>query len=151
MHATAADQDVPHAVKATEKELLDSIDFEGSDSPKTHQRHAKVLLIETPEGELAGMATYFYTFAAWLARPGIMLEDLYVQPEYRRRGYARILLEALAKQAESAGCERIEWMCFKENHRALRFYRSLGAKELDTIHMLRLDSEAISNLAKGTE
>ena len=149
MHATAQDQDVPHAIKATETDLLESIDFEGSNSPRSHQRHAKVLLVEAPEGDLAGMATYFFTFAAWLARPGMCLEDLYVQPQYRRRGYARLLLEGLAKEGEQAGCERIEWMCFKENHRALKFYRSLGAKELDTITMLRLDREAISKLANS--
>lgn len=148
MHATAADQDVPHAIKATEDDLLESIDF---DEPHTsaHRpfRHAKVLLVEAPDGELAGMATYFFTFTAWLAKPGIILEDLYVVPEYRRRQYARLLLQELAKEGNRLGCERIEWMCFKENHRALRFYNSIGAKQMDTIAWMRMDKEAMLKLA----
>ncbi|CAM1507603.1 Fc.00g072440.m01.CDS01 [Cosmosporella sp. VM-42] len=151
MHATAADQNVPSSVKATKAELLNAIDFDeppaNGPSTQTSYRNAKVLLIENPEGEVSGMATYFFTYVAWLAKPGMMLEDLYVQPAYRRKGYARLLLQALAAEADRLGCDRIEWLCFRENHRALNFYRSLGAKEMESMTFIRLDRQAITNLA----
>ncbi|KAM0425325.1 hypothetical protein ACHAPT_009381 [Fusarium lateritium] len=144
MRATAAEQGA--AVKATEQDLLDSINFEDSSETRPG-RFAKVILAVAPEGDIAGMATYFLTFAAWLGRSGVCLEDLYVLPEYRRRGYARDLIQAIAKEANELGCSRMEWQCYKDNHRALQFYQSLGANVLDPIAYLRLDKEGMEKLA----
>lgn len=152
MRATAADQNVPDAVKATETDLLNTIDFDqlNSADPDTATRHARIgkaLLVVAPEGDVAGMAIYFMTYVAWLAKSGMCLEDLYVLPEYRRRGYARLLVEAVAKKAEEGGCSRMEWLCYKQNHRALSFYRSIGANEMEAVTILRLDDEAMASLA----
>jgi len=149
MHATAAEQNAAHAVKATEVDLLNTLDFGDAYDGAQRSRAAlgKVLVVVAPEGSIAGMAIYFFTYAAWVAKLGVCLEDLFVLPEYRRRGYARILVQAVAKQAESSGAVRMEWLCYKENHRALMFYTSLGAKEMDNLTFLRLDKEGLAGLA----
>ena len=127
MRATAAEQCASSNVKATEQDLLDNIDFGDSDTSNPRGRFTKIIVAVAPEG-IAGMATYFLTFAAWLGRSGVCLEDLYVAPEYRRRGYARDLIQ--------------------DNHRALQFYQSLGAKVMDPIAYLRLDKEDMEKLAE---
>ncbi|PVH95772.1 acyl-CoA N-acyltransferase [Periconia macrospinosa] len=151
MHATAAEQNVAHAVQATESELLNTLSFgdtydgaQGSRNPV-----GKALLALDPEGKVAGMAIYFFTYAAWIAKPGVCLEDLFVLPQYRRQGYARLLVQAVAKQAKTSGCVRMEWLCYKENHRALNFYASLGANKLENLAFLRLDQEAMVDLTNG--
>lgn len=93
------------------------------------------------------MATYFLTFVAWTGKRGICLEDLYVKPEFRARGYARLLVKEIAKRAEELGCARVEWFCFKGNERALRFYHGLGARDMDSMISLRLDGEGLRGLA----
>lgn len=155
MRATAAEQHVPDAVTATEADLLNALGFGPmhSDSPEKQPNAAhngKALLIEAPEGEVAGMAFYFTTYVAWAAKSGMCLEDLYILPRYRCRGYARLLVQGVTKKAEELGCVRMEWLCYKQNHRALRFYRSIGAKEMDAITLLRLDGEAMAHFANKT-
>lgn len=152
MHATAAEQNVAHSVKATESDLLSTIGFDDAGDGTQGSRNAvgKALLVVDPEGQTAGMAIYFFTYVAWVAKPGVCLEDMFVLPKYRRRGYARLLVQAVAKHAKSSGCVRMEWLCYKENHRALNFYASLGARELDTLAVLRLDKEAMVDLTHGS-
>jgi GNAT superfamily N-acetyltransferase len=153
MRATAAEQGVLSTVTATEADLLNTLDLYDEDIVKTHaeqtnpSQNAKALVLVSPEGDIAGMAIFFVTYVAWKAKSGICLEDLYVLQNYRRRGYARLLVQAVAKEADRLGCARMEWLCYKENHRALRFYRSIGAKELDTLTFLRLDRDAMVQFA----
>ncbi|KAH8810720.1 acyl-CoA N-acyltransferase [Xylogone sp. PMI_703] len=152
MHATAAEQGAANAVKATEAGLLNTLEFDdpkadSSDAQSHGVRNGKVFVIVAPEGKIAGMAIYFITYVAWLAKSGLLLEDLYVLPEYRKRGYARLLVQAVVKKGESLGCARVEWLCYKQNDRALRFYRSLGAKEMDSMTFLRLEGDAMAELA----
>ncbi|RSL89893.1 hypothetical protein CEP51_000975 [Fusarium floridanum] len=147
MRASAAEQGAASSVKATEQDLLDNIDFGDTETSTSRNRFTKIILAVAPEG-IAGMATYFITFAAWLGRSGVCLEDLYVAPEYRRRGYARDLIQAIAKEANELGCSRMEWQCYKDNQRALQFYQSLGAKVMDPIAYLRLDKEGMEKLAE---
>jgi GNAT superfamily N-acetyltransferase len=157
MRATAAEQNVPSAVTATESGLLNTLDFTQSPTTTaatglgppddTPTRLGQAIIIVAPEGEIAGMAIYFFTFVAWAAKPGICLEDLFVSPEFRRRGYAKRLLQEVAAIAKQAGCERVEWLCYKDNRTALDFYQSLGARELGNLTFLRLDRAATSALA----
>ncbi|KAL2751894.1 hypothetical protein ACRALDRAFT_1073196 [Sodiomyces alcalophilus JCM 7366] len=108
------------------------------------------LLIIAPEtGEPAGHAIYFYNYSTWIARPGIHLEELYVVPQYRRRGYAKLLIEALAAEAERAGCVKLDWVCLRDNERALRFYDGLGAERMENWMALRADEQGIARLARG--
>lgn len=149
IQATAAEQNVRGAVTATEADLLSTLEFSPENHPgRVHTGQA--LVVESPEGEVAGMAFYFTTFVAWTAKPGICLEDLYVLPEYRCRGYARLLVQGVAKKAVELGCCRMEWLCYKQNDRALRFYRSISAKEMDSLTFLRLDGDAMAGFANET-
>lgn len=118
-----------------------------------HPSHPFVwaLLIIAPEtGEPAGHAIYFYNYSTWIARPGIHLEELYVVPAYRRRGYAKLLIEALAGEAERAGCVKLDWVCLRDNARALRFYDGLGAQRMENWMVLKADEEGIARLARGS-
>lgn len=152
MQATAAEQNVPDAVTATEADLLNALGFgqvhpDGRGKQAGGAHNGKAIIVEAPEGEVAGMAFYFTTYVAWTAKSGICLDDLYVLPKYRCRGYAKLLVQGVAKEAEELGCSRMEWLCYRQNHRALRFYRSIGAKEMDTLTFLRLDGDAMACLA----
>lgn len=153
MKATATEQHVPQSVTATESDLLNTLDFDQANSTETmainSPKNGKVFLIETSEGEIAGMAIYFITYVAWKAKSGVCLEDLYVRPEFRCRGYARLLVQAVARKGHELGCSRMEWFCFTDNQRALKFYHDLGAKDMDTMMLLRLDGDEMVNFANG--
>lgn len=88
---------------------------------------------------VAGFAVWYPTFSTFLGRPGGFLEDLYVRPQFRKRGIGRELLIASAKEAQVAGCARFEWRALKWNDTALKFYKSLGAEVLSEWLTLRLD------------
>ena len=108
---------------------------------------AKVLIAEC-DGEKAGFALWFNNFSTWLARPGIFLEDLYVRPQFRKRGIGRALIKRLAEIAAENGWGRVEWWCLKWNKPSLDFYASLGARQMDEWGPLRLDGEKLEHLGK---
>ncbi|KAJ9661478.1 Peroxygenase 1 [Coniosporium apollinis] len=122
-----------------------------SHSPPTQSTgYAKTILITAkPEDEVAGMALYFHNYSTWRAKPGIYLEDLFVKPKYRKRGYGTLLLKELAKEVVRIDGGRLEWSCLKWNEPSLKFYESLGAKQMDGWVGLRVDGEALEKLAKG--
>jgi GNAT superfamily N-acetyltransferase len=101
------------------------------------------------EGDtIAGFALWFHSFSTFLARPGIYLEDLFVFPEFRRRGLGRRLLAHLASTAVERGYGRVEWAVLDWNEDALRFYRSLGAVPIDEWTICRLAGDALPALAR---
>lgn len=110
--------------------------------------YAKTFILTAPEGRIAGMALFFHNYSTWRAAPGIYLEDLFIRPEYRRRGYATVLLKELANEAIRIGGARLEWSCLNWNTNALNFYRSLGAVTRDEWVGLRVDGEALKRLAE---
>jgi len=111
--------------------------------------YAKTFILTAfPENEVAGMALYFHNYSTWRAKPGIYLEDLYVRPKFRRRGYATVLLRELAKEVIRIDGGRLEWSCLKWNENALTFYRSLGAATMDEWVGLRVDGDALKKLAE---
>jgi len=112
-------EEARHEVLATAEMLRDQL---FGDDPA-----ARVLLVETPEGEVAGMALWFPTFSTWLGTSGIWLEDLYVRPQHRKRGYGLALLERLRTMTDG----RIEWTVLDWNTPSIEFYQSLGAKPVD--------------------
>jgi GNAT superfamily N-acetyltransferase len=131
----------PNEVTATADELL------------------KVLFGEKPAAEVrlafegetpVGFAVFFHNFSTWLGRPGLYLEDLFVKPEYRGKGYGRALLVDLARIARERGCGRMEWAVLDWNDPALQFYRKLGAKPNDEWTIYRLTTEGIAALADST-
>jgi len=109
---------------------------------------AKVVLIFEGE-EAMGFAVYFFNFSTWLGRPGLYLEDLFVKPETRGRGYGRALLIHLAKIARDHGCGRMEWAVLDWNEPAIQFYRKLGATPLEDWTVFRLTQDGINRLAES--
>lgn len=107
---------------------------------------AKVLMAEE-DGKPVGFALYFYNFSTFVGKPGIYLEDLFVEPEFRGKGYGKLLLIELAKIAEAENCGRLEWSVLDWNKPAIEFYKSLGAKPMDEWTVFRLDKAGIANLS----
>ena len=100
------------------------------------------------EGEMAvGFAVFFHNFSTWLGRPGLYLEDLFVRPEDRGKGYGRALLVRLAQIAQERGCGRMEWAVLDWNEPAIKFYRTLGAAPNEEWTIFRLTRDKIAKLA----
>ena len=100
------------------------------------------------EGETAvGFAVFFHNFSTWLGRPGLYLEDLFVRPDSRGKGYGRALLVHLAKIARERGCGRMEWAVLDWNEPAIKFYRTLGAAPNEEWTIFRLTRDKIEKLA----
>jgi GNAT superfamily N-acetyltransferase len=145
-----------HEVQATEASLKASLSFPDTDPttpPGFGSRVARTLLIcptETPE-EVAGMALYFHNYSTWRSTAGIYLEDLYVNPKYRGRGFGKALLQALAKLTlESCGENaRLEWSVLKWNRPSIDFYesRAVGAQMMQEWVGMRVDGEKLKLLA----
>ena len=100
------------------------------------------------DGKEVGFALFFHNFSTFLGRAGIYLEDLFVLPEYRNKGYGKALLKELAKITVQRGCGRLEWCCLDWNQPSINFYLSLGAKPLDDWTIYRVIGETLKNLAE---
>jgi GNAT superfamily N-acetyltransferase len=132
----------PDEVTATEKQLTDVLFGERS--------AAEVLLVFEGKSPV-GFAVYFYNFSTWLGRPGLYLEDLFVRPEKRGKGYGRALLVELAKIARDRECGRMEWAVLDWNEPAIKFYCALGAKPMDEWTVFRLTRDGIARLAESKQ
>jgi GNAT superfamily N-acetyltransferase len=128
----------PDEVTATEEQLV-AVLF--------GKRPAAEVLLAFAGESAVGFAVYFYNFSTWLGRPGLYLEDLFVKPEMRGKGYGRALLVELAKIARAQSCGRMEWAVLDWNEPAIKFYRSLGAKPMDEWTVFRLTGDEIAKLA----
>ena len=106
-------------------------------------------LVAVVDGVVRGFALYFYNYSTFLCRPGIYLEDLYVQPSFRRLGIGRRLLVELAKRAVAEGCGRLEWAVLDWNAPSIAFYKGLGAKPMDEWTTFRVTGEALTRLSTG--
>src|SRR2546423_13111469 len=128
----------PDAVVATEAGLREVL-F----GPKPS---AEVLL-SLENAEPVGFAVFFHNFSTWLGRQGLYLEDLFVRPEKRGKGYGRALLERLAQIAKERGWGRMEWAVLDWDDPAIQFYRKLGAGPMDEWTVFRLTRDGIAKLA----
>lgn len=104
-------------------------------------------MLFTPEGSAAGMALYFYNYSTWRARPGIYLEDLFVRPALRGKGYGKRLLVELAREVVAMSGGRLEWAVLKWNEPSIRFYESVGARMMSEWVGMRVDGEGLVKLA----
>ena len=138
INALAAYEHMEDEVVATE-ELLTEWLFE--------KKKAEVLLAQE-DGEVVGMALFFHNFSTFLGRAGIYLEDLFVKPEHRGKGYGKGLLKQLAKIAVERGCGRLEWSCLDWNQPSIDFYLSMGAVPMDGWTVYRLTGETLEAAAK---
>ena len=127
-----------HEVVATEEILMDSI----------FVRKACEVIIGEYDGEPVGFALFFHNFSTFLGRPGIYLEDLYIRPEMRGRGFGKTLLAFLAKLAKERNCGRFEWWCIDWNEPSINFYKSIGAIPMDEWTVYRVTGQALEDLAK---
>lgn len=107
---------------------------------------AEVIIGEV-DGIARGFALFFHNFSTFEGRPGIYLEDLFVEPEARGSGLGKKLLAALARIAVDRDCARLEWSVLDWNEPAIAFYRSLGAKPMDEWTVNRIDGAALKKLA----
>jgi len=142
IRALATYERAPNEVTATEQGLVEVLFGE--------KPAAEVLLAFENETSI-GFAVFFHNFSTWLGRPGLYLEDLFVRPEHRGKGYGRALLIYLAKIARERGCGRMEWAVLDWNKPAIEFYRQLGAKPLDEWTVFRLTRDGIAKLADAAE
>ena len=122
----------------------------------TEERLREVLFGARPAAEVVlalegkmpvGFAVFFHNFSTWLGRAGLYLEDLFVRPDARGKGYGRALLVHLARVAQERGCGRMEWAVLDWNEPAIQFYRKLGAAPNEEWTVFRLTSEGIAKLA----
>ena len=126
-------------VTATEEQLRTTL---FSTPPVAH-----CVLAFSPEGTPAGFAIYFFNYSTFLARPGLYLEDLFVKPEFRGRGFGKALLLHLAQLANARGCGRMEWSVLDWNQPAIEFYESLGARRMKEWQICRLTGAALAQYA----
>ena len=129
----------PNDVIATEEDLRQAL-FGAEPAAK--------VVIAFEDNAPIGFAVYFFNFSTWLGRPGLYLEDLFVKPEMRGRGYGRALLVHLAKIARDHNCGRMEWAVLTWNDPAIEFYKKLGAMPLDKWRIFRLTKDEIGKLAE---
>jgi len=126
-----------HEMEATVESLKDSL---------FGPRPVAGALLARCDSELAGYAIYFFTFSSFLGRAGLWLDDVYVRPQFRKRGLGRGLMEAVARIGVERGCGRFEWTALDWNAGALEFYRTLGAKTMDEWVLLRMNSADLGRL-----
>ena len=110
-------------------------------------RQKAEVLFAVVNGEEVGFALFFHNFSTFLGRAGLYLEDLYVKPEHRGKGYGKAILKKLAKIAVERGCGRLEWWCLDWNRPSIDFYKSLGAEPMDEWTVYRLTGDTLKNLA----
>jgi GNAT superfamily N-acetyltransferase len=129
----------PDEVKATEKEITETI---FADNPKVFCDFVEV------DGDIAGMAIWFLNYSTWQGKHGIYLEDLFVKPEYRGRGYGKALLQHLASICNERGYGRFQWWVLDWNSPAIEFYRSLGAEAMSEWTVYRVSNEPLRRLGE---
>jgi GNAT superfamily N-acetyltransferase len=131
-----------HEVRANEEMLRRSLFGD--------RKYAEVLLFEE-DSKRVGFALFFHNYSTFLALPGIYLEDLYVLPEWRGKGYGKRLLTFLAKLAVERGCGRLEWSVLDWNKPAIDFYLSLGSKAMSEWTAHRLTGDALVAVSKKAQ
>ncbi len=112
------------------------------------EKRSAEVLFACENGREVGFALFFHNFSTFVGRAGLYLEDLYVLPESRGKGYGKALLKRLAAIAVERGCGRMEWVCLDWNKPSMDFYRSLGAIPMDEWTIWRVTGETLDTLAK---
>jgi GNAT superfamily N-acetyltransferase len=98
--------------------------------------------------EPVGIAVYYQTFATTKGRPGLHLDYLYVQPQFQGHGFGKKILGHLARLAKNRGCARFEWCTLEWNEKAIRFYESIGARNMQELRIFRLGQENIQSVSE---
>ncbi|MEO8045380.1 MAG: GNAT family N-acetyltransferase [Spartobacteria bacterium] len=130
----------PDEVIATEEQLRENL---------FGPHPAAEVLIGEEAGKPVGFALFFHNFSTWMGRRGLYLEDLFVRPSARGKGYGRSLLVRLAELAQERDCGRMEWAVLDWNKPAIQFYLKLGARPNEEWTTYRLTRDRIARLAQG--
>jgi GNAT superfamily N-acetyltransferase len=138
IRALASYEHMEDEVKATEEGLAEWL-FD--------KKAAEVLFVLDGDGKEAGFALYFHNFSTFEGRAGLYLEDLFVRPECRGRGYGLAIMRKLASIARERGCARFEWSCLDWNTPSISFYKALGARPMKGWSVWRLDGRCLDCLA----
>ena len=134
LRAKAAFDGAENTLQATEENLAQEL----------FASHANVrAIVATVDHQVVGMATYFQTFSSFLMKPGLWLDDLYVDSEYRKHGVGKQLITWLCKEAASHGCARIDWIVEASNDNARGFYERMGATIFENLRLARIDHATI--------
>ena len=128
-----------HEVKATEEQLRERL---FGDEPKVFAH------VVEHDGRVVGFALWYLTFSTWNGTHGIYLEDLFVEPDVRGKGYGKLLLTELARSAGERGYERVEWSVLNWNTPAIEFYAAMGARPQDEWTVYRLTGDALTEAAR---
>ena len=136
--ALADYEKLSHEVAADENQLKKTLFGE--------RKIAEVIIAEY-KNQPAGFALFFHNYSTFLGKPGIYLEDLFVNPELRGKGIGKILLSYLGQLAIERDCGRIEWAVLDWNEPSINFYKNLGAKPMDEWTVFRVTGDGINNLA----
>ena len=112
------------------------------------KKNAEVLFA-LEDGKEVGFALFFHNFSTFLGRAGLYLEDLFVLPEHRGKGYGKAILQRLAAIAVERGCGRMEWWCLDWNQPSIGFYKSLGAEPMSDWTVYRLAGKTLRDLAEA--
>ncbi len=113
------------------------------------ERQKAEVLIGELDGKPVGYALFFYNFSTFLGRAGIYIEDIFIRPAYRNKGYGKAFFKHIAGLCAARGCGRLEWACLDWNKPSIDFYLSLGARSMDDWTIYRLGGEEIRKLAEG--
>ncbi|HEY1856164.1 GNAT family N-acetyltransferase [Acidocella sp.] len=141
IHLLAAFEKEPDAVETTAERLNEAL-FGA-------KPEAEALIVEC-DGAPQAFAIWYQTFSTWTGRPGLYVEDVFVQPDYRQRGVGRAMFKHLAALATARGYARMEWSVLDWNEKAIKFYRSLGAAPQSEWHKYRLSGAALAAFAATT-
>ena len=109
---------------------------------------AAEVIIGEYEGKPIGFALFFHNFSTFLGKPGLYLEDIYIQPSFRGLGLGKIMLSFIGKLAKERQCGRVEWWCLDWNKSSIEFYESLGAQRMKDWTVFRVSGDDLDNLAK---
>lgn len=138
VRALAEYEKLAHEITATEADFARAL---FGPTPHAHGLIAEV------DGKPAGVTVWFYNFSTFAGRPGIYVEDVYVDPAHRGQGIGLAMFRHLARRAVAENCARMEWAVLDWNEPAIRFYRGLGAKPMDEWTVQRVSGAALAALA----
>jgi GNAT superfamily N-acetyltransferase len=138
IYELAVYEKAPEQMVATVDQISESL---FKDNPVAFAHVAEV------DGQIVGIALWFLNYSTWLGKPGIYLEDLFVQPEYRGAGIGKGFMKTLAQLCTERGYERFQWWVLDWNKPSIEFYKSLGAVPMDEWTVFRLSGDALKKFA----
>lgn len=135
-------------IAAYEKLLDEVVATEESLREWMFEKKLVEVIFAEAEGDTVGFALFFQNFSTFVGRAGLYLEDIFVKPQYRKKGYGKAIFRKLAQIAVERGCQRFEWVCLDWNQPSIDFYRSMGAVPMEEWTIYRLSGDAIRKVAE---